>query len=158
MTRKWIVENVPRHASVLDLGCGTKWYWSALTGRGCSVVGVDAHEPFEPCLELNLEESDLPIISNAFDVVLMIDFIEHLSRDRGLAILRQAKRIAALKILLVTPLIWNDNAENVEDPCNDHYGNDFDYHRSLWAVEDFEGWKRYQIGHAERFFGIWRNQ
>ena len=78
----------------------------------------------------------------SFDVLLMIDFIEHLEKERGIIILEQAKQVARKVVLLLTPLWWQDNAVNVNNPDLWCYGNKYDYHKSLWTLEDFAGWDR----------------
>jgi len=43
---------------------------------------------------------------------------------------------------LLTPLWWSDNAENVNNSALWCYGNKYDYHKSLWTLDDFVGWER----------------
>jgi len=155
--RNFLAREVKKGYSVLDLGCGTKWYWPAFKNRASVIVGVDAHRPFDPCLLVDMEKDDLPVADKSFDVVLMLDFIEHLSRETGERVLAHAKRIVREKIILLTPLLWDDNASNVEDPKSEYFGNGFDYHKSLWTVRDFEGWQRSMLWPGDkRYLGIWR--
>jgi SAM-dependent methyltransferase len=136
---------------VLDIGCGNKQRSSDLLCK--KVVTLDAWYKVNPDILLDLEASDLPFPPKSFDVILMIDFIEHLERDRGHTILEQAKQIARKSIILLTPLWWTTNKRNVNNPKLWSYHNNYDYHKSLWAVEDFVGWDRVSgIKGLQRYF------
>ncbi len=78
--------------SVLDIGCGDK---SKTNGLSCKrIVSLDAWPNVNPDILLDLEKEDLPFGENEFEVILMIDFIEHLEKNRGKQILEQAKKFA----------------------------------------------------------------
>lgn len=137
--------------SVLDIGCGDKHRTAYLTDN--KVVSLDAWEKVNPDILLDLEVSSLPFKENSFDVILMIDFIEHLSKISGKRILEEAYKICRKKIILLTPLWWSDNSENVNNPALWCYKNQFDYHKSLWTVEDFSSWTSIPCG--QYYLGIW---
>jgi len=134
-------QNLTENDVVLDIGCGDK----NLSNRYVceKLITLDAWEKVNPDILVNLEISDIPFPENSVDVVVMLDFIEHLDYNRGKEIIEQAKIIARKKIVLLTPLWWQDNAENVNNPALWCYGNEYDYHKSLWTLEDFEGWERF---------------
>lgn len=136
----FIKHNVKINDVVLDIGCGDKKYSSNLLCK--KVVTLDAWDKVEPDVLVDLEVDDLPFQPKSFDVILMIDFIEHLSKDRGHIILEQSKQISRKSVLLLTPLWWQDNSVNVNNPKLWCYGNKYDYHKSLWTLEDFVGWDR----------------
>lgn len=158
--KSWVMKETRDAKSILDLGCGTKWYWEAFCTEGQTVVGVDAYAPFGPHHILDLELESLPFDPESFDVILMLDFIEHLSRHKGEQVMEDAKVITRDKILMVTPLIWNDNSENVNDPTSNHFGNEYDFHKSLWTLEDFPmpEWKREHMWKNGRYTGQWRKR
>jgi hypothetical protein len=143
---------------VLDIGSGSKQYQNFECKE---IIGIDAWEKVNPDILLDLEEENLPFEDNSFDVVLMIDFIEHLTKDRGFEIIEEAKRVATDKVVIFTPLFWVTNEENTNDPELWCYGNKFNIHKSLWELEDFDGWIRcdpmtlepylreYYLGHIE---------
>jgi len=141
---------IGEHNTVLDVGCGDKSY----TKFG-KVTTVDAWEKLRPDYLLNLENERLSFEENSFDFILMLDFIEHLDRDKGEITLADCKKIVKDKIFLLTPLIFNDNSVNVNDANCWAYGNDFDYHKSLWTLEDFKDWKSL-VTTDEFFFGYWK--
>lgn len=140
---------------VLDIGCGDKRRSSDLVCR--KVVTLDAWDKVNPDILLDLESNDLPFTEESFDVVLMIDFIEHLGRERGKIILEQAKSVSKRHVILLTPLWWTDNSENVNNTKLWCYGNIYDHHKSLWGISDFDGWRRIQglVGLNNYFVGVW---
>jgi 2-polyprenyl-3-methyl-5-hydroxy-6-metoxy-1,4-benzoquinol methylase len=85
-THSLVFEMVSPGARVLDLGCAGGYMAAALrTGKHCKVVGVDVH-PLPPGIQLDafhqhdLNEGLPPIDMAQFDVVLLLDVIEHLTR------------------------------------------------------------------------------
>lgn len=75
-------------ARVLELGCSTGRDSEALTGRGCSVVGVELDPQAaaqaavwcERVVVCDLDTSNLPLLigHDAFDAILAADVLEHL--------------------------------------------------------------------------------
>jgi len=131
---------VQKEDNVIDVGCGDKRRSSDLVCN--KVITLDAWDKVNPDILLDLTEKDLPFLKNSFDVVLMIDFIEHLDKERGCIILEQAKNITCRNIILLTPLWWTDNSINVNNPKLWCYKNEYDHHKSLWVTDDFIGWNR----------------
>lgn len=106
--------------SVLEVGCA-----EGNNLRQCEAskkVGIEVHEPYvnktsgvEYLIGNALQV--LPTIpSKSFDLVLLIDIVEHFYRKDGDFVLREADRIASKKILLWIPIglmvqnsKWHDN-------------------------------------------------
>jgi len=147
---------IQQDSKVLDLGCGIKTYsnFSKFT------TTVDAWHKVNPDLLLDLEKYPLPFEENTFDYITMIDFIEHLDKNRGKILLNQCKKIVKDKIILFTPLFWDDNSKNVNDPRCWAYGNEYDYHKSLWNLsEDFSDWTTINIygpKNQQQWLGYWQ--
>lgn len=127
---QWLMRNVK--GTVLDIGCGDKWYHSFLDA---TITSIDAWPANKPDILLDIEKDDLPFLGK-FDVVLFLDVIEHLSKKRGLVILEQAKRMGH-KLVVLTPLGFDANEIAAKDT-----GNAYQRHKSLWAAEDFKGFRR----------------
>jgi hypothetical protein len=118
------------------------------------IITVDAWEKVKPDFLIDLNENDLPFVSNSFDVVLMLDFIEHLSKDAGKKLIEDCKKICNKKIFLLTPLeeIWTDNHENVENENYWCFGNEYDLHKSIWGHLDFADWTTLTIPGFEKYY------
>lgn len=138
---------------VLDLGAGIVPQW--FVPRALVHICVDAHRPY---LEHVLRERDDPrlVLLNArwdeavamlpdksVDSVFALDFIEHLEKEDGLRMLREAERIARVQIVVYTPNGFFP--QSYKPGGRDRWGMDGGFwqtHRSGWGVEDFgEGWE-----------------
>ena len=136
--------------TILDLGCG---YNSSI--QYCNVpfsVGVELFEPY-------LQESKKKGIHNqyikadvrkvelkpkSFDAVVLLDVLEHLTKEEGYELIRKMEKYARKKIIIFTPngLVWQDGCDN----------NSLQEHKSGWGVEELEklgfkvfginGWKK----------------
>lgn len=146
--------------SLLDLGCGPKLYSDPFKNVCKKILTVDAWESVNPDIVADLEKVDIVSLVNneKFDYVLMIDFIEHLEKSAGLALIENVKKITNKKIILLTPLeeIWDDNHKNVNDPSLWCYGNNYDLHKSLWFRTDFNNWTDLALpGLSSYFVGVY---
>jgi len=78
-----ILSRLRTPAKVLDLGCGPGHVSKKLKELGCFVVGVDetpaSHYPGDRFIQLDLEHEKLPENISAYDYVLLLDVLEHLS-------------------------------------------------------------------------------
>jgi cyclopropane fatty-acyl-phospholipid synthase-like methyltransferase len=151
---QFILENVQPDDTVLDIGCGVKFRTSCLINN--KIVSLDAWDKVNPDILLDLEINSLPFEENSFDIILMIDFIEHLSKDSGKKLLTETYKICKKKIILLTPLWWSDNSENVNNPELWCYKNNYDLHKSLWTVEDFKEWE--SIPQGQYYLGVWHKK
>lgn len=141
---------------VLDIGCGTKEIARAL--KCTSVTTLDAWKPFNPDIWCDLTEiKQLPCENDSYDVILMTDVIEHLPKERGFYILREAKRVTRKYIIVFTPLWWDPNVQQLNNPASPYYGNEHDKHLSLWTPEDFVEFDRIvSISAFENYYlGVW---
>ena len=92
---------------VLDLGCGIM---PATGGRlHCKRhVGVDGFKPYldligPPCVCGRLPEVLERFESRSFDVVLLLDVVEHLDKPDALAAIAAAETIARREVIVFTP-------------------------------------------------------
>lgn len=96
---------VPRGSRVIDIGCGDGRALRALTGQGCSAIGVDsARSALTLCRELHWQSSPdlvhadagcLPFRSRSFDLVLMFHVIGHGFLHERNTIATEAVRLTA---------------------------------------------------------------
>ena len=98
----------------LDIGCGPGTFISTLDGPGTS-IGVDisaaqvqyARRHYGSALHefLTLHGEGLPFADDTFDVVTMLELIEHLPQSQGVALLREVRRVLRSGgcLILTTP-------------------------------------------------------
>jgi glycosyltransferase involved in cell wall biosynthesis len=103
------IERVPAGARVLDLGCGRGLLAAELARKGCTVHGVDGLDPGEAPGLAGFTRRDLddgpPALDLAdFDVVLLLDILEHLhSPEDFLVALRRLPGATRPQILISVP-------------------------------------------------------
>ncbi len=122
--------------TVLDLGCGSNPFIGECPNIR-QIFGVDAW--FEACRSarhakkyakvLQAELSDLPLKPSSVDAVVILQVLEHLSREEGYRLLADAERIARRRIIVTTPNSYVTQSERD--------GNPYQRHLSGWSVEDF---------------------
>jgi hypothetical protein len=151
----YLAESVKPTSTLLDLGCGPKLYSDPLKAQCSRVLTVDAWAWVEPDIVADLETTALADITpDRWDYVLMLDFIEHLTKEAGLSLIEQVKQLTNQRIFLLTPMeqIWTENHENVDNPELWCHGNEYDLHKSLWVPEDFVGFTRVYIHGFEDYY------
>jgi SAM-dependent methyltransferase len=139
----------PRPRSVLDVGIGNGKYgflikeylqywgrryeqeWQAKDGY--KIVGIEAfpeyiteiHRLIYDEILVGDAADILPKLANSqFDLLCMIDVLEHFDPNSGSRILSECQRIGKLTIIS-TPIEF--------EPQTNAYGNEFERHRSLWT-------------------------
>ena len=144
-----------KNSTVLDVGCGDKQIIKSLIGLHTT---LDIWKKFEPDVIWDLNILPLPFQDNAFEIVLMLDVIEHLNKENGEKLLKEVKRVTKNKIILFTPLWWTENIYYMNDPYSAYFGNEYERHQSLWFKEDFnDGWEEIKeldfLGNY--YLGVW---
>jgi SAM-dependent methyltransferase len=99
------------HESVLDIGCGTGQY-SALTSG--EYLGIDLHEPYiryarahnrRPTAAFRCMDVRALVHAGAsFDIVLLVDFLHHISDREALTLLQTAARLARGSVVNLEPI------------------------------------------------------
>lgn len=127
--------------TVLDVGSGDQRYHDI---RVKSITALDIWPAAEPDFLLDLEKDDLP--AGEFSLILLLDVLEHLNKDRGKEILAQAVALASRALVVLTPLVWDENRDTFDQHGGFYEGNERILHRSLWTPGDFgPGWKRVKL-------------
>jgi len=136
--------------SVLDLGCGGNSLIQLCDAR--FKVGVELFDQYieeskkkgihNQYIKEDVTKVDFP--PKSFDAVMMIDVLEHITREDGLKLLAKMESWAKKKIIIYTPNGF------IENDCVDN--NVLQAHKSGWKPEDFKklgfrvyggsGWKQ----------------
>ncbi len=82
-THTLALERIPQGSRVLDVGCAAGHLSAALRARGCRITGIDAVIPedasgLDDFRQFDLNAGPLPLDLRGFDVVLLLDVVEHL--------------------------------------------------------------------------------
>lgn len=126
---------IPSGSSVLDVGCGSRSQLVNLRERLSRLSGIDAFPAaledahrsgaFDSLVEGRVQELDRLFDADAYDVVAAIDLLEHLDEDDGGRLLEAMERVAAGRVVVLTP--------NRFVPQDARDGNPFQVHRSGWS-------------------------
>ena len=95
-------------------------------------------------LKSDLEESSQLFPPASIDTALLVDVIEHVEREPGLASLERLKRIVRQQIALFTPIGFMPQESHADgvDPWG-MGGTEWQRHRSGWSPDEFpsdDGW------------------
>ncbi len=147
-------------STVLDVGCGpvTDGRAKYQPGDPPTYLGIDA---VAPCDKRGFMRGRLPeamswVWWQAFDLVMALDFIEHLERAAGERLIREMKRTAKRAVLIFTPNGFRDNSHNAKgDPLLEHRDGwtaaELEAHGFEVEVWDFWGEKEAAL------WAVWRN-
>jgi ubiquinone/menaquinone biosynthesis C-methylase UbiE len=102
------ISNLKPNYKVLDIGTGRGEIAYNSAKKGCLTFGLDyskasisiaqtlqqkAHQKEINFILILADARNLPLMENTFDVVFMLDIVEHLSQDDLIAVLQQAKNV-----------------------------------------------------------------
>lgn len=138
-TYKLILKNImpSGRLSVLDLGCGTGAAAEVLNSNKLhEFTGIDIYKPYlEFCKSKGyyqkIEKKDLTKLKlkkKSFDVILLLQVIEHLSKKEGIRLLKECFNAAEKAVIIAVP---NGFCHQEEYDCNPHHE-----HKSTWNVSD----------------------
>lgn len=110
----------PSHARILEIGCGTGSNIELLKAFG----NVEAIEPDEAARQLAAARSGVPVIGGllpdvpledgAYDLIVLLDVLEHIPDDRGALMALHSKLKAGGKLFLTVPAFeWLWSAHDV---------------------------------------------
>ncbi|MEZ5014649.1 MAG: class I SAM-dependent methyltransferase [Chitinophagales bacterium] len=134
--------------SILDVGCGANSPLKTFN-KGKYCVGIDAFAPsiekskaahiHKEYIQADVLSVDTVVKPGAFDAVLALDLIEHLTKEDGYALLDKLDTVAGKKIFIYTP--------NGFLPQGDRENNPWQVHHSGWSPADFiqRGYKVYGV-------------
>jgi SAM-dependent methyltransferase len=142
-----IIETNPK--KLLDIGIGYGKYgflareylelWeqgSAYDSRKRQIDGIEAFDayvsPIHRLIYDHIFTGDakdiLPGMTDRYDLILMIDVLEHFTYDDGLKVLEECRRCGR-NIIIAVPRVMSEQ--------EDVYGNPYETHRYNWKRKDF---------------------
>jgi len=142
--------------TVLDLGCGimqatldTCPAYPRTRLRCSYIVGVDIYRGYLHVLKhknrilvLRADlRNPLPFQDKTFDVVLLLDTLEHLNYPSMLHLLAESERVATRKVIVLTPVNFNLNYIHATTDVYPYCGlgvNPYQQHRCLVTSECLE--------------------
>lgn len=151
-----LAEKLELHkCSVISLGCGI-----GVTECGFKCSKLDGMDIFSygnrhllnnwdnirgTFISGDIRKSDELIKNKSYDIVFCLDVIEHLEKEEGFKLIKDAESIAIKAVVFYTPLKWDTNESATTDKSLWSYGNKYNLHKSLWTIKEFEdkGYKVY---------------
>ena len=171
-----IQENIEETDTVLDLGCGIMQATLDFiptypnTRLKCKkLFGVDIHQPYLDflndlgieTLKWDLRDVPLPFEDKSYDNVILTDILEHLPHIEYVnKLIRESKRIARKKIIVLTPRKFTNNIKSINCPYpykQNIEKNEFQRHHILIKKKYLKknGFEVYRIGTSGKYlFGI----
>jgi hypothetical protein len=130
-----------RIGSILDVACGLSLksqYLKADVRVGVDIyrpylAKIDAKVPFTTVVH-DVRRLDEVFLEKSFDLVLMLDIIEHLEKDESLALLETAARLAKVAVIIETPEGFVP--QNID--IWGHGGDEWQTHRCGWEKAELE--------------------
>ena len=125
-----VQKEIGRNDCILDLGCGIM---AAILDTcptylknklKCKfIVGVDVFRSYLEEIKdkrgiaaINLSIRDLSMfLDKSFDIVLLLDVVEHLEQDEAEKLILGAERIARKKVIIYTPSYFYDNVQHEKE-------------------------------------------
>jgi SAM-dependent methyltransferase len=136
--------------SMLDLGCGNKPLVKQVTRNIKRSVGLDIFQPSIDAAKINQTHSEFILAdaleflakaeSKSFDIIMALDLIEHLEKEKGIWFMQQLERVAKKKVIIFTP-----NGFVPQKPYED---NPWQEHKSGWSFKEMKdyGYRIYGFG------------
>jgi SAM-dependent methyltransferase len=99
-----------RISTVLDVGCGLSLKSQFIEAD--FRVGLDMHRPYLEkidarvpyvCICADATRIEHLFLPHSFDLVLLLDIVEHLDKPQALDLIRQAERVARRAVVIETP-------------------------------------------------------
>ncbi len=99
-----------RISSILDVACGLSLKSQFLSAD--IRVGVDIYRPYLQKIDAkvpfttvvyDVRKLDEIFVEKSFDLVLMLDIVEHLEKPESLALMETAERLAKVAVIVETP-------------------------------------------------------
>jgi SAM-dependent methyltransferase len=137
-----IIKEMVKGYSILDIGCGDGRTFNPNSGIYIGIDNNDRIFTYKPnttkfLMKYDFSNGLIPFLDKNFDIVLLIDVIEHLEKDKAMILLKEAERIAKKKIIIYTPDGFLEQNEE-EGKKRDVNFDKFDIHRCGFDKQELE--------------------
>ncbi|HWA51990.1 MAG TPA: methyltransferase domain-containing protein [Patescibacteria group bacterium] len=143
-----LTNNLTYCKSVLDVGCGNdspiKNVKKTFKSEGVDVFAPAIAESKRKKIHDSYKKADLNNLGkyykdNSFDATVALDVVEHFTKKKALKLIASMEKIAAKKIIILTPNGFVKQGEYGDNPYQRHF--------SGWTKEEFErmGYKVYGL-------------
>lgn len=138
---------------ILDIGSGPCRKLKDRSFRGVDITCLDIFKPYlSVCKELGFKVVHGDALSlkdyfkpKSYDIVLLIDVLEHFKKPDGKKVLVQVEKIARRQIVIWTPVGWYpqdydcvDEPWKADDKLYPKHKNIYQQHLSAWYPKDLE--------------------
>jgi SAM-dependent methyltransferase len=164
-----ITELRPAPVRVLDVGIGYgKWgflcreyltYWRSVgEHRHITVDGIEVFPEYITGLQREIYDNImigdarelLPRLANdSYDLVVMMDVVEHFVSDEGVALIRECKRVARVVLISTPSVFWPQEAI---------FGNSHERHLSVWSESEFRSLGARYVGRGDNVIAVFGPQ
>lgn len=135
------LEELPKieFKTILDIGIGYGLYGALIRNyyETKIIEGVEKEKRYDNALWGVYDKIYIGDIRNftlkKYDLILLIDVIEHLTKKDGKALLARMEKLSK-NIFISTPLEFSQNTGWEDFPSEKH--------KSLWTMDDFKGYKK----------------
>ena len=135
-TTKEILKRIPKHSSVLEVGCGSGLLLEKIKKKGCKVFGIDiSKESIKLLKKRGIDGKVMKVppikLDRRFDYVVCDETLEHIKNPKRL--IAEMKRIAR-KVIIIVP---NDILGPDEEP--EHYWkwNEKEFKKLVGKYEEY---------------------
>ncbi|MBE3092786.1 MAG: methyltransferase domain-containing protein [Chloroflexi bacterium] len=106
---------------VLEIGCAYGYIVKFLNELGIEAHGVDIsnyaieHSKHKNCIKLDVMKERLPFEDNSFDLIIIIDVLEHFPEDSLDFVFSELKRVGSDKVYMFIPTIVYPGLQDREE-------------------------------------------
>lgn len=160
-----VMELAPRPTKVLDVGIGYGkfgfllreylTYWNSPDeARSVTVDGIEGFPDYVQALQRQIydrifigdaREVLRQIPDDSYDLVVMVDVIEHFNVPDGSAVLTECQRVGKAVIVSTPRQFWTQG---------DSWGNEYERHKSLWTRRDFVARGAVAVNKSENWIAV----
>lgn len=144
-------QQISEEDTCLDLGCGLMTPTDTLKCK--AIMGVDVFRPYlekikneQVVMQIDLNPPLANFLDNSFDVVLLLDVVEHFELKEAEKLIGEAERIARKKVIVYTPSEQNWTPQDLDESGRDAWGfkNEYQKHKCV-VTEEFMKEKEYKV-------------